>query len=151
METQQKRAKKKKRDFGRSGCGHQHTDGPLDQPANRPTNEPTNANTQKKVVLKLWWRETSLWKEDEGLGKMRHVMTRFLWVREGTNLKHFTLECIDRKEKTANLMTKALTPNTSELTCDTRDKPISTSVAREQVNRIPIGDRSWEAEGHDCS
>ena len=52
-----------------------------------------------------------------GLGKQRHVMTRFLWIQERVRLKHLTIVCIDGKKNPADLMTKALTKNEIEMHC----------------------------------
>ncbi len=52
-----------------------------------------------------------------GLGKQRHVMTRFLWIQERVRLKHLTIVCIDGKKNPADLMMKALTKNEIEMHC----------------------------------
>ena len=52
-----------------------------------------------------------------GLGKQRHVMTRFLWIQERFRLKYLTIVCIDGKKSPADLMTKALTKNEIEMHC----------------------------------
>lgn len=44
-----------------------------------------------------------------GLGKQRHVMTRFLWLQDRVQRKHLTIACIPGKENEADLLTKALT------------------------------------------
>ena len=43
-----------------------------------------------------------------GLGKMKHIQTRFLWVQERLALKHFTLEKVASEKNMADLLTKAL-------------------------------------------
>ena len=52
-----------------------------------------------------------------GLGKQRHVMTRFLWIQERVRLKHFQIVCIDGKKNPADLMTKALTKSEIDMHC----------------------------------
>ena len=54
----------------------------------------------------------------QGLGKQRHVMTRFLWIQERVRLKHFEIVCIEGKLNPADLMTKALTKNEIEKHCE---------------------------------
>ena len=44
-----------------------------------------------------------------GLGKMRHIQTRFLWVQERIREGHFGVVCIKRKKNPADLLTKPLT------------------------------------------
>ena len=53
----------------------------------------------------------------QGLGKQRHVMTRFLWIQERVRMKHFEIMCIDGKSNAADLMTKALTKSEIEMNC----------------------------------
>ena len=44
-----------------------------------------------------------------GLGKMRHIQTRYLWVQERIRDGHFTVVCIKGKKNPADLLTKPLT------------------------------------------
>ena len=46
-----------------------------------------------------------------GLGKQRHVMTRFLWLQERVRLKHLVIVSIPGKQNPADVFTKALTRN----------------------------------------
>ena len=53
-----------------------------------------------------------------GLGKMRHVMTRYLWLQERIKMQHLTVVCIDGKSNPADLMTKALSKNDIDRHCE---------------------------------
>ena len=44
-----------------------------------------------------------------GVGKMKHVQTRYLWVQERLAMRHLALGKIGAKENRADLLTKALT------------------------------------------
>jgi hypothetical protein len=44
-----------------------------------------------------------------GLGKMRHVQTRYLWVQERLREGHFGVVCIKGTKNPADLLTKPLT------------------------------------------
>jgi hypothetical protein len=44
----------------------------------------------------------------QGLGKMRHIMTRYLWMQERVRLGHLQVICIKGDENPADLFTKAL-------------------------------------------
>ena len=74
----------------------------------------------------------------QGLGKQRHVMTRFLWVQERVRLKHFMIKCIDGKQNPADLMTKALTKNEIEMHC--RSLSSEEPVDEEKNNNEPLRD-----------
>lgn len=52
-----------------------------------------------------------------GLGKQRHVMTRFLWLQERVRMKHLEVACVNGKQNCADLLTKALTKNEIETHC----------------------------------
>ena len=43
-----------------------------------------------------------------GLGRVRHLDTRFLWVQERIALKHFCVEAVSTEENTGDLFTKSL-------------------------------------------
>jgi len=43
-----------------------------------------------------------------GLGKMRHIQTRYLWVQERIRDGHFAVVCIKGKDNPADLLTKPL-------------------------------------------
>ena len=43
-----------------------------------------------------------------GLGKVRHLHTRFLWLQEAVAMKAVALRCIPGKENPADALTKAL-------------------------------------------
>ena len=43
-----------------------------------------------------------------GLGKMRHIQTRYLWVQERIRDGHFTVVCIKGTKNPADLLTKPL-------------------------------------------
>ncbi len=43
-----------------------------------------------------------------GLGKMKHIQTRFLWVQERLALKHLSLAVVPTADNEADLLTKAL-------------------------------------------
>ena len=99
----------------------------------------------------------------QGLGKQRHVMTRFLWIQERVRMKHFEIMCIDGKSNPADLMTKALTKSEIEMNCrrlqlekpsydegDSRDSGVSAACGFQVVNRkgcghapLPKGNRRW--------
>jgi hypothetical protein len=44
----------------------------------------------------------------QGLGKMRHIMTRYLWMQERVRLGHLQVICIKGDENPADVFTKAL-------------------------------------------
>jgi hypothetical protein len=44
----------------------------------------------------------------QGLGKMRHIMTRYLWLQERVRLGHLQVICIKGDENPADLFTKSL-------------------------------------------
>ena len=41
-----------------------------------------------------------------GLGKQRHVQTRFLWVQERVALKHFSIGVVRTHDNVADVLTK---------------------------------------------
>jgi hypothetical protein len=45
----------------------------------------------------------------QGLGNVKHVMTRFLWLQERVRLAHLEAICIKGEENPADLFTKNLT------------------------------------------
>jgi hypothetical protein len=47
----------------------------------------------------------------QGLWKMRHVMTRFLWLQERVRLEHLAVICIKGEDNPADLLTNSLTRN----------------------------------------
>ena len=46
-----------------------------------------------------------------GLGKQRHVQTRFLWLQDRVKLQHLTVHVVKGTENPADVLTKALTRN----------------------------------------
>ena len=49
-----------------------------------------------------------------GLGKSRHVQTRFLWVQEQLATNRFELEKVDTKKNVADICTKSLSAEAAE-------------------------------------
>ena len=45
----------------------------------------------------------------KGLGRMRHVQTRFLWMQDRVKMGHLRVLCVGTKENVADMLTKALT------------------------------------------
>ena len=43
-----------------------------------------------------------------GLGRMRHIQTRYLWIQERVGEGHIRVLCVAGKENDADMMTKAL-------------------------------------------
>ena len=50
----------------------------------------------------------------QGLGKQRHVMTRFLWLQERVKLRHLEIRCVEGTQNPADLLTKALSRHDAE-------------------------------------
>ena len=46
-----------------------------------------------------------------GLGRQRHVQTRFLWLQDRVRLGHITVEVVKGTENPADFLTKSLTKN----------------------------------------
>ena len=44
----------------------------------------------------------------QGLGRQKHVMTRYLWVQQAVKSKRITLKKVDTKENVADALTKPL-------------------------------------------
>ena len=53
-----------------------------------------------------------------GLGKMRHLDTSYLWVQEVSAMKRLRYEKVDGKKNAADLMTKNVSRELSEAHCD---------------------------------
>ena len=72
-----------------------------------------------QALLRDWGIEVSLrlvsdssaarsFSSRRGLGRQRHVQTRFLWVQERIALKHFTIGVVKTKDNVADVLTKPL-------------------------------------------
>ena len=62
--------------------------------------------------LSIWLHTDSLRAKSfalrRGVGNMRHIQTRYLWLQERTSVKHLKLARIDGTDNPADVMTKSL-------------------------------------------
>ena len=49
-----------------------------------------------------------------GLGKLRHVQTRYLWLQERVHMKHLEVEKVPGAKNVADILTKATTAEVLE-------------------------------------
>ena len=84
----------------------------------------------------------------QGLGKSRHVQTRYLWIQEKLSEKIFELFKIDARLNTADLCTKSLAVEASESHLKRMGFANlgGTSAIAKNVVLEPV--RRWTAAGH---